>query len=234
MSISGHERKNPLVLVVDDDEGVRRALEMALKGEGLTVRAVQDGVRALAAVEIDPPAMIVLDVTMPGIDGVEVTRQLRGRGDNMPILILSARDGVDDRVVCLEAGADDYLVKPFALEELLARIRALLRRQPEHATRIVREIGPLRVDPQRRKASLNGRDLDLTGREFDLLEVFASNPGIVLSRERLLELVWGYSFDVHTNVVDVFVGYLRRKLEEGDRERLIHTVRGQGFALRTG
>jgi len=234
MSISGHERKNPLVLVVDDDEGVRRALEMALKGEGLTVRAVQDGVRALAAVEIDPPAMIVLDVTMPGIDGVEVTRQLRGRGDNMPILILSARDGVDDRVVGLEAGADDYLVKPFALEELLARIRALLRRQPEHATRIVREIGPLRVDPQRRKASLNGRDLDLTGREFDLLEVFASNPGIVLSRERLLELVWGYSFDVHTNVVDVFVGYLRRKLEEGGRERLIHTVRGQGFALRTG
>ncbi|MEI7560788.1 MAG: response regulator transcription factor, partial [Actinomycetes bacterium] len=180
MSISGHERKNPLVLVVDDDEGVRRALEMALKGEGLTVRAVQDGVRALAAVEIDPPAMIVLDVTMPGIDGVEVTRQLRGRGDNMPILILSARDGVDDRVVGLEAGADDYLVKPFALEELLARIRALLRRQPEHATRIVREIGPLRVDPQRRKASLNGRELDLTGREFDLLEVFASNPGIVL------------------------------------------------------
>ena len=234
MSISGHERKNPLVLVVDDDEGVRRALEMALKGEGLTVRAVQDGVRALAAVEIDPPAMIVLDVTMPGIDGVEVTRQLRGRGDNMPILILSARDGVDDRVVGLEAGADDYLVKPFALEELLARIRALLRRQPEHATRIVREIGPLRVDPQRRKASLNGRELDLTGREFDLLEVFSSNPGIVLSRERLLELVWSYSFDVHTNVVDVFVGYLRRKLEEGGRERLIHTVRGQGFALRTG
>jgi two-component system, OmpR family, response regulator PrrA len=224
--------REPLVLVVDDDEGVRTALETALRHEALRVRAVQDGVRALAAAEADPPALIVLDVTMPGIDGVEVTRTIRGRGDDVPILILSARDGVDDRVVGLEAGADDYLTKPFALEELLARIRALLRRRPEHASSVVREAGTIRVDPVRRQATISGMELDLTGREFELLEAFVINPGIVLSREQLLDMVWGYSFDVKTNVVDVFIGYLRRKLEAGGHPRVIHTVRGQGFALR--
>jgi len=231
-TIKQMDTEKPLVLVVDDDEGIRRALESALRLEGLTVRSVPDGARALAAAESDPPAMIVMDVTMPGIDGVEVTRQMRGRGEDVPILILSARDGVDDRVAGLEAGADDYLTKPFALEELLARVRALLRRRPEHASKVVREVGPLRIDPARRMAWVAGREIELTSREFDLLEVLAAHPGIVLSREQLLDQVWGYSFDVRTNVVDVFVGYLRRKLEVGGVPRLIHTVRGQGFALR--
>jgi len=223
----------PMVLVVDDDEGIRRALERALRIEDLAVRSVQDGVRALAAVEADPPALIILDVTMPGTDGVEVTRELRGRGNDVPILILSALDGVDDRVIGLEAGADDYLTKPFALEELLARVRALLRRRPEHASKVVREIGPLRIDPAKRQAWITGHVIDLTSREFDLLETLAAHPGIVLSRDQLLEQVWGYSFDVRTNVVDVFIGYLRRKLEAGGAPRMIHTVRGRGFALRT-
>jgi two-component system response regulator PrrA len=222
-----------MVLVVDDDEGIRRALERALRIEDLAVRSVQDGVRALAAVEADPPALIILDVTMPGTDGVEVTRELRGRGNDVPILILSALDGVDDRVIGLEAGADDYLTKPFALEELLARVRALLRRRPEHASKVVREIGPLRIDPAKRQAWITGHVIDLTSREFDLLETLAAHPGIVLSRDQLLEQVWGYSFDVRTNVVDVFIGYLRRKLEAGGAPRMIHTVRGRGFALRT-
>ena len=223
----------PMVLVVDDDEGIRRALERALRIENLAVRSVQDGVRALAAVEADPPALIILDVTMPGTDGVEVTRELRGRGNDVPILILSALDGVDDRVIGLEAGADDYLTKPFALEELLARVRALLRRRPEYASKVVREIGPLRIDPAKRQAWITGHVIDLTSREFDLLETLAAHPGIVLSRDQLLEQVWGYSFDVRTNVVDVFIGYLRRKLEAGGAPRMIHTVRGRGFALRT-
>ena len=223
----------PMVLVVDDDEGIRRALERALRIENLAVRSVQDGGRALAAVEADPPALIILDVTMPGTDGVEVTRELRGRGNDVPILILSALDGVDDRVIGLEAGADDYLTKPFALEELLARVRALLRRRPEYASKVVREIGPLRIDPAKRQAWITGHVIDLTSREFDLLETLAAHPGIVLSRDQLLEQVWGYSFDVRTNVVDVFIGYLRRKLEAGGAPRMIHTVRGRGFALRT-
>ena len=190
-----------------------------------------DGEQALAAVAAVPPAIIVLDVTMPGIDGVEVTRRLRGQGDDVPILILSARDGVDDRVAGLAAGADDYLVKPFAMEELLARLHALLRRRPDRAA-VAIAVGALRVDPRGRQATMDGALLDLTAREFELLEVLARHAGMVLSRQQLLEQVWGYTFDVQTNVVDVFVGYLRRKLEAGGHERIIHTVRGHGFVLR--
>jgi two-component system response regulator PrrA len=223
---------DPPVLVVDDDPGIRQALERALRLEGFTVAEAENGEAALAALSTQAPAAIVLDVTMPGIDGVEVTRRVRGRGDDVPILILSARDGVEDRVAGLAAGADDYLVKPFAMEELIARLHALLRRRPDRA-RVAITVGPLRIDPQRHEVSLDGRLLELTTREFELLEVLARHPGMVLSRPQLLEQVWGYTFDVQTNVVDVFVGYLRRKLEAGGAPRLVHTVRGQGFVLRT-
>lgn len=221
----------PSVLVVDDDEAIRDALDRALRLEGFEVRCASDGESALIAVGESPPDVMVLDVAMPGIDGVTVTRELRGDGNELPICILSARDEIDDRVVGLEAGADDYLVKPFAVAELVARLHALLRRRPTVAAPLV-AVDDLRIDGARRRVIRGGRTIELTRREFDLLETLGRNAGIVLSRERLLELVWGYDFEVNTNVVDVFVGYLRRKLEAEGEPRLIHTVRGIGFVLR--
>jgi DNA-binding response OmpR family regulator len=168
---------------------------------------------------------------MPGLSGVEVVRRLRADGHQLPICILSARDEVADRVDGLRAGADDYLVKPFELEELVARLHALLRRRPDRPDVPV-EIGDLRIDPARRRVRRGDREVDLTGREFELLETLARHPGIVLSRGQLLEQVWGYTFEVDGNVVDQFVSYLRRKLEAGGEGRVIHTVRGVGFVLR--
>jgi len=221
----------PDVLVVDDDEDVRASLERGLRLSGFTVRTAADGQAALDVVRQDAPACVVLDVNMPGIDGVEVVRRLRATGVDVPVCMLSARGTVGDRVAGLEAGADDYLVKPFALEELVARLRALLRRTTD-ADRVPVQIADLRVDPARRQAWSRGQLLELTKREFELLSVLTTNAGIVLSRDRLLELVWGYDFATDTNVVDVFVGYLRRKLETDAAPRLIHTVRGVGFVLR--
>jgi two-component system, OmpR family, response regulator PrrA len=221
-----------MVLVVDDDAHIRQALERALRLEGFAVSTAVGGGEALEAIEQTPPAVIVLDVTMPDPDGVAVTRRLRGQGNDVPICILSARNGVGDRVAGLQAGADDYLVKPFAMEELIARLQALIRRRPEHAGAVARTVGAVRVDPSARQAWIDDVELELTGREFDLLDTLAQHPGMVLSREQLLEQVWGYTFDVQTNVVDVFVGYLRRKLEADGRERVLKTVRGQGFVLR--
>ena len=221
----------PDVLVVDDDEDVRASLERGLRLSGFDVRTAADGEAALAAVRADEPACVVLDLTLPGIDGVEVVRRLRASGVDVPVCVLSARDTIDDRVTGLEAGADDYLVKPFALDELVARLRALLRRTGV-GDRVAREVGHLRLDPARRQAWWRGRELDLTKREFELLAVLTVNAGIVLSRQRLLELVWGYDFDTDTNVVDVFVGYLRRKLEVDGSPRVVQTVRGVGFVLR--
>ena len=224
-------RERPLVLVVDDEASVREALERALRLEGFAVLTADGGRAALEVVRSRPPAVIVLDVTMPDLDGVAVVRRLRADGLDVPVCILSARDEVEDRLRGLQAGADDYLVKPFALAELTARLHALLRRHG------VTGDGPLVVDelvvdPRRRVATRAGRDLELTPREFALLEVFARHPGIALSREQLLALVWGYAVEVETNVVDVFVGYLRRKLEAGGAPRLLQTVRGVGWALR--
>lgn len=221
----------PSVLVVDDDESIRVALERALGIEGFVVSSVPGGRDALEAVEHDPPDVIVLDVAMPDLDGVAVTRALRGQGLRLPILVLSALDEVGDRVAGLQAGADDYLVKPFAVDELVARLHALLRRRPE-AARVPLRVGDVLVDPARHVARRGDRDLDLTRREFELLEAFARHAGIVLSRDQLLSQVWGYDFAVDGNVVDVFVGYLRRKLEAAGEPRALHTVRGVGFVLR--
>jgi len=221
----------PNVLVVDDDRSIRDALERGLRLEGFEVTAVASGEEALAVADADRPDVVVLDVGLSGIDGVEVVRRVRAAGNDVPICILSARVEVGDRVTGLEAGADDYLVKPFVLEELVARLNALLRRRPEADVPVLMA-GELRVDGARRRVQRGTQDIELTKREFHLLETLIRNQGIVLSRERLLELVWGYDFEVNTNVVDVFVGYLRRKLEEGGGTRLIHTVRGIGFVLR--
>ena len=221
----------PRVLVVDDDPSIREALDRALRLEGFAVSARPEGQAALDAVEQRPPDVLVLDVMMPGISGVEVVRRLRAGGHELPICVLSARDELADRVEGLRAGADDYLGKPCELAELVARLHALLRRRPDRPAVPV-EVGDLRIDPARRKVSRGGRDVELTGREFELLEALARHAGIVLSRTQLLEQVWGYYFEVDGNVVDQFVSYLRRKLEAGGEERMIHTVRGVGFVLR--
>jgi two-component system response regulator PrrA len=220
----------PDVLVVDDDEDIRVSLDRGLRLSGFAVRTAADGDAALAAVAADPPDCVVLDVGLPGRDGIAVVETLRADGVGVPVLVLSARSSVDDRVLGLAAGADDYLVKPFALAELVARLRALLRRAPAPAPSGL-TVGRLTVDPARRRAAVDGAPVELTRREFDLLETLTRNAGIVLSRERLLELVWGYDFAVDTNVVDVFVSQLRRKLEAGGAPRLVHTVRGIGFTL---
>jgi DNA-binding response OmpR family regulator len=220
----------PAVLVVDDEAAIREALERALRLEGFAVRTAAGGIEALEEIGRDQPAVVLLDVTMPDLDGVQVIKRLRGQGSDIPICVLSARNEVDDRVRGLQAGADDYLVKPFALEELVARLHALLRRRPEAPA--PRTVGDLHVDPTRRIARRGDRELELTRREFELLEAFVRHPGMVLSRGQLLEIVWGYDFEVDTNVVDVFVGYLRRKLESAGEPRLIQTVRGVGFVLR--
>jgi DNA-binding response OmpR family regulator len=225
------KQEGPLVLVVDDDEAIRTALERALRLEGFAVEVADGGRRALELTEEHRPGVIVLDVVMPDLSGVRVVSRLRERGIETPICILSARDEVEDRVAGLEAGADDYVVKPFELEELVARLRALLRRGPSTESDLLR-IGDLIVDPSQRSASRGGRAIDLTRREFELLEELVRHRGVVLSRQQLLERVWGYDFEVDGNVVDVFVGYLRRKLEAAGEPRIIHTVRGVGFVVR--
>jgi two-component system response regulator PrrA len=221
------------VIVVEDDDGVRSAVERGLQMHGFEVMAIPDAERALTEVARRRPDLMVVDVGLPGMSGIELCRRLRELDVGTPLLVLSARDQVGDRVAGLQAGADDYLVKPFALDELVARLQALQRRaRPAAAPSAASAVGDLWVDPDRRIASWRGQRLDLSRREFDLLEVFAAHPGIVLSRIRLLELVWGYDFEVDTNVVDVFVGYLRRKLDALGAPRLIDTVRGVGFVLR--
>lgn len=226
---------NPPILVVDDEAPIRQALERALRLEGFGVECAAGGREALEAVARRAPAAIILDVTMPDLNGRVVCARLRADGVKTPILILSARDEVEDRIAGLQAGADDYLVKPFAVEELIARLQALLRRSGGEQSEEVQDalvVGDLVVDPASRTVKRGGRELECTRREFELIEVFARNPGIVLERQRLLELVWGYDWVADTNVVDVFVSYLRRKLEENDEPRMIETVRGIGFVLR--
>lgn len=224
-------RRPPTILVVDDDVAIADSLRRGLMLEGFDTVVAGDGESALALLGSSVIDLVVLDIGLPGIDGVEVIKRLRGDANDVPVCVLSARDEVTDRVLGLEAGADDYLTKPFALAELTARINALLRRRPE-VTEPVLVVGDLRIDAARHRCRRGEREVVLSRREFDLLETLSRNAGIVLSRSRLLDLVWGYDFEVNTNVVDVFVGYLREKLEAEGEPRMIHTVRGVGFVLR--
>ena len=218
---------NEHVLVVDDDPPVRRMLERTLAAEGHAVTTAADGGAALAAVEREAPDLVILDVAMPGIDGLAVTQRLRGKGMTAPILLLTARDAVSDRVEGLDAGADDYLTKPFAVEELIARVRALTRRGGGAGAGAQLAVGELALDLDTRTVARAGRDIELTAREAELLELLMRNPRTVVTREMALAQVW--EEPVSENVVDRYVGYLRRKL--GDPP-LIHTVRGVGFTLR--
>jgi two-component system, OmpR family, response regulator MprA len=221
------------IFVVEDDQAVRDALRRALELEGYGVELAGDGEEALRRLderEVEPDA-IVLDVLMPKVDGLEVCRRLRRSGNRTPVLMLTARDQVADRVAGLDAGADDYLVKPFALEELLARVRALLRRTADGAVDVLR-FADLDLDPATREVRRDGELIELTRTEFALLELFLLNPRQVLTRSLIFERVWGYDFGFGSNSLDVYIGYLRRKTEHGGRPRLIQTIRGVGYALR--
>jgi two-component system, OmpR family, response regulator MprA len=219
------------VLVVDDEPQLRRALERALKLEGYEVELAADGEEALESVGARPHDAMVLDVLMPKRDGLDVCRELRARGDHTPILMLTARDAVQDRVDGLDAGADDYVVKPFALEELLARLRALLRRTNGAGTEEL-TYADLSLNPATREVRRGERPVELTKTEFALLEHLLRHPRLVLTRSQLFEAVWGYDFGPRSNSLEVYIGYIRRKTEEGGEPRLIQTVRGVGYSLR--
>ena len=220
------------ILVVDDERAVRESLRRALELEGYDVGLAVDGGDALEKLEAEAqPDAIILDVLMPGTDGLEVSRTLRRSGSRVPVLMLTARAEVGDRVAGLDAGADDYLTKPFALEELLARLRALLRRTADGSGESLR-FADLELDPGTREVKRGGEPIELTRTEFSLLELFMLNPRQVLTRSVIFERVWGYDFGYGSNSLDVYIGYLRRKTEAGGKPRLIHTVRGVGYALR--
>ncbi|MFD8824010.1 response regulator transcription factor [Streptomyces sp. NPDC059605] len=230
------------ILIVDDEPAVREALQRSLAFEGYGTEVAVDGLDALARAESYAPDLIVLDIQMPRMDGLTAARRLRSAGTTTPILMLTARDTVGDRVTGLDAGADDYLVKPFELDELFARIRALLRRSSYAAPAAdggahdenVLTFADLRMDLATREVSRGNRRVELTRTEFTLLEMFLAHPRQVLTREQILKAVWGFDFEPSSNSLDVYVMYLRRKTEAGGEPRLVHTVRGVGYALRTG
>jgi len=220
------------ILVVDDERAVRESLRRALELEGYEIELAEDGAEALERLKADPePDAMVLDVLMPRVDGLEVSRTVRRNGSRLPILMLTARTQVEDRVEGLDAGADDYLTKPFALEELLARVRALLRRTSDGSGETLR-FADLVLDPGRYTVHRGGRPLELTRTEFALLELFLRNPRQVLTRSVIFDRVWGYDFGPASNSLEVYVGYLRRKTEAAGEARLLHTVRGVGYVLR--
>lgn len=222
------------ILVVDDDQAVRESLRRSLTFNGYDVELAGDGIEAIERVDTNRPDAVILDVMMPRRDGLEVCRILRSRGDDLPVLMLTARDAVSERVAGLDAGADDYLPKPFALEELLARLRALLRRRGTDAEEVdeVLEFEDLRMDIATREVTRGERGIQLTRTEFSLLELLMHHPRRVLTRSHILEEVWGYDFPTSGNALEVYIGYLRRKTEGEGESRLIHTVRGVGYVLR--
>jgi two-component system, OmpR family, response regulator MprA len=222
--------RTPRVLVVEDDDAIAHVLQRSLRMEGYEVRIAGDGVAALDEAHAFLPDLVILDLSLPRLDGLEVAKTLR-RTDDVPILVLTARDGVESRVEGLDAGADDYLVKPFERQELLARLRALLRRRPPRGQATL-TMADLKLNPDTHEVTRGGRTVDLTQREFELLEYLMRNERIVISRQRLLDEVWGYDPFSMTNTIEVFVSNLRRKLEAGGEPRLLHTIRGAGYVLR--
>ena len=220
------------MLVAEDDPSVRKAVERVLELEKYNVISVNDGAAALEALTRNSIDAAVLDVMMPFADGLTVCRESRHRGIATPILLLTARHEVGDRVAGLDAGADDYLVKPFAVDELLARVRALLRRNSVLTTSAVLRVADMTLDPQRREAKRRQRVLNLTKTEFDLLELLMTKDGIVVTREQIYEDIWGYDFETSSKSLDVYIGYLRRKTEEGGEPRLLFTVRGVGYVVK--
>ena len=226
------------ILVVDDEQAVRESLRRSLRFNGYEVLTANDGLEAVETVRAENPELLILDVMMPNMDGLEVCRTLRSEGWDRPILVLTARDGVSDRVAGLDAGADDYLPKPFALEELLARVRSLVRRASadsiaaEAPVESKLSFEDLELDADTREVSRGGRAISLTRTEFSLLQLLMENPRKVLSRSKILEEVWGYDFPTSGNALEVYIGYLRKKTEGDGDSRLIHTVRGVGYVLR--
>ena len=220
------------LVVAEDDPAVRNAVQRVLELEGYTVVVTKDGVAALDAILSNTPDAVVMDVMMPFSDGLSVCRELRRRANRTPILLLTARHEIGDRVAGLDAGADDYLVKPFSIDELLARVRALLRRNAPNTTSTILQLADLSLDPTRREVRRGSRVVDLTKTEFDLLQVLLEQTGIVLSREYLYEHIWGFDFETNSKSLDVYVGYLRRKIEQDDETKLLHTVRGVGYVVR--
>ncbi|WP_405615772.1 response regulator transcription factor [Streptomyces sp. NBC_00076] len=240
MSPAEGDRDTQRILIVDDEPAVREALQRSLAFEGYDTQVAVDGADALEKATAYQPDLLVLDIQMPRMDGLTAARRIRGVGDTTPILMLTARDTVGDRVTGLDAGADDYLVKPFELDELFARVRALLRRSSYAASRAGVEedealtFADLRMDLATREVTRTGRPVELTRTEFTLLEMFMAHPRQVLTREQILKAVWGFDFEPSSNSLDVYVMYLRRKTEAGGEPRLVHTVRGVGYVLRQG
>jgi two-component system response regulator MprA len=221
-----------LVVVAEDDPSVRNAIERVLSLEGYQVKTATDGNTALELIASAKPHAVVMDVMMPFADGLTVTRELRQRGNRTPVLLLTARHEVGDRVAGLDAGADDYLVKPFAVDELLARVRALLRRYESPTSTAVLSLGDLTMDINKHEVKRGGKTLELTKTEFDLLHILLEQRDIVLSREYLYEHIWGFNFETNSKSLDVYIGYLRRKIDDVGEERLLHTVRGVGYVMR--
>lgn len=233
MFVKSSINDNHTIVIAEDDQSVRNALQKILELEGFNVVAVKDGVAALETILLAKPSAAVIDVMMPFTDGLSVCRELRHRKNRTPILLLTARAEVGDRVAGLDAGADDYLVKPFSVDELLARVRALVRRNYTSESSAILVLADLTLNPISREVTRGDRQIELTKTEFELLQLLLEQTGVVLSREYLYEHIWGFDFETNSKSLDVYIGYLRRKIENGDEIKLLHTVRGVGYVLKS-